>query len=37
MERRMKPPEGGEDLTQVYVSFVGGTQEDNEWVPSPPS
>jgi len=35
---RMKPPKGGEMLQKVFVSYVGGTDDDSEWVPpSPPS
>jgi len=28
----MKPPKGGPGLEKVYVSYVGGTQEDDEWI-----
>ena len=29
----MKPPKGGAGLEKVFVSYVGGTEEDDEWIP----
>ena len=30
---QMKPPKGGEGLEKLYVTYVGGTEDEDEWVP----
>ena len=30
---QMKPPKGGPGLEKVMVSYVGGTEDDDEWIP----
>jgi len=29
----MKPPKGGAGLEKVLVSYVGGTDDQDEWIP----
>mmetsp|Transcript_15915 Transcript_15915/g.53246 ORF Transcript_15915/g.53246 Transcript_15915/m.53246 type:complete len:578 (-) Transcript_15915:224-1957(-) len=31
--KKMKPPKGGEGLEKLYVTYVGGTEDEDEWVP----